>query len=643
MSGKTTRLLLVETVIDHAYRAVFFPIVHGLARRKGAASLWVRFAALARVPLDSDGIPLPAEDLERLRACARKYKPTHVLFNHRPADPLLRALDEEGTPRRYGYLGESSLSLPIAENKAGVRLEAIPTSLPGTAAFLGVKEAPEAAPDYGWVAGNEGARILAPNPYVILGVSCRYNKPFSSNPFFHGVDLSGSPETGGCSFCRRSEYSHDASGDILPSLRRQLSAIEKTCPRSDGRRLQIWVLGERAVREIEAIADAVARLRLRPADFKFETRADILLSCAKRFEKALRRLDGSGHRFSFGVIGIENFVSEELARYNKGTRPGQNLRAVKLLQDWNAEFPAVFTRDEARSCFTMITFNPWTRPEELDLNVSVNMAAGLGLLPGLSTRLRMTAGSPLEAKARREGLVMPEFGDSLLDTGRLNLYAREIPWRFKAPEMEAVERILIRFSSDLPPRDPLTRAVGRFVRKEGQAGLSVFHLARFVVLAAQRAAWAGDRITPMAVLGGARALAARWRTEAPGADKGSFFWRHVAERVAAEGAPLRRSRPAESENPVLLLWGDPECWVELRPVTKPAERFRYRAGRFSGSGPDIDAVLCGDELELGRETALIRKEGRPYASLSGRAFLWWRQASFQRDFWRALLELRGIA
>jgi len=107
---------------------------------------------------------------------------------------------------------------------------------------------------------------------------------------------------------------------------------------------------------------------------------------------------------------------------------------------------------------------------------------------------------------------------------------------------------------------------------------------------------------------------------------------------------LRAAGKAESlKNPVLLVWGDQPGKVELVPEQSPGERFRYRAGALFGSGPDMAAIIEGDELVLEAETTLVLKGGRPFASLSGRAFLWWHERAFQTEFWRALVDLRRSA
>ncbi|MBI5622767.1 MAG: radical SAM protein [Elusimicrobia bacterium] len=636
--GGRPRLLLVEIDIDSAYRAVYFPFFQGLARREAVECKWVRFAALGKLPLDSDGVPLPPEDAARLAAHVGEFRPTHAVFNFRPSASLLRALGR-GAPA-CAYLGprDDRCAEPPCPGPAPVPILPSETDL---AAFLGLARAEPATPDYGWVAGNEGALAIESNPYVVLGSVCGYRKPFAANPFFRGVDLSGCSMTGGCSFCRKSEYFQDISEGIVPVLERQLSALEKTCPRPGGRRLQVWLLGDRIVPCIDAVAEAVVRLRLSPADFKFETRVDLLLKNARRFEAALRRLEGTGHRFSLGEFGVENFASPELERYNKGVTPCQNLAALRLIAGWESRFPGVFVMAGKRGGMSMITFNPWTRPEELDTNIAVAEAAGLGKIPGLTSRLRLFGGSPLEAKARQERLTARSFGDPLLDTGRMSFFAPEVPWRFAAPELEAVLRVLIRLAEDPVGADPLSRDVSAFVRESGLRGLSIYRLAHLVVLASQDAAWRGRRVRPPQLLAAAGRLAAE-HPVASGDGWDAGFWSTVEGRVAVPGAvrPDADLRVPRSEYPVALLWGPGDCWVELVPRSRPGDRFRYGAGRSSGSGPDLEALRSGDELVLGKETFLVLRRGRPLASLSGRAFLWWRRKAFQTDFWRALAASR---
>jgi hypothetical protein len=166
-------------------------------------------------------------------------------------------------------------------------------------------------------------------------------------------------------------------------------------------------------------------------------------------------------------------------------------------------------------------------------------------------------------------------------------------------------------------------------------------------------------------------------SEAP-AIIGHWFWTHVARRLESEGRvpfelnpacgisehvpctascepSLERARrliariadPGQraalierAQHPQLLLLGAQGTSLELIPQTDPGARFRYRAGVARGVGPDLRAAAEGDELVLERECVLVLRAGRPLASLSGRAFLWWHAGVHQAELWGALVAFR---
>lgn len=794
--GAPVRLLLVEfAVVSRFHRAMSFPQIQGFARRRGARVLWLRFAVEADIAqrLGSDGASLPDEDQAVLRRHVREFNPSHLLFGHRPAASLVGAAEPGDGSLKCAYLRAAG---PEPGEKPDGLLSGL-SGEPAIVSFLGCPESAnleQAPPDYAWVAGNRAAETLESLPFVSVDAECRYNKSLAENSFFKNVDLSASLRPGGCSFCLRPKQTPNRSKDLAALLEEHLSAVEKTCPRLPGRRLAIRLTGESAMRRIDETAELITRLALRPAEFLLDSRTDLLLKTAAKFEKALERLKGTGHRFALALIGIENFASSELRRYNKGLSPIQNLEVVKALFDWEARFPEVFSFRE-HGGLSMISFNPWTRPEEFDLNVTVADLTGIGPVMGKlwDSRLRLYPGLALEARARKDGLLIERCEDPLLETARRNFYEDETPWRFLSPEMEGINRILTRFFIEgAPPQDPLSAEVSAFLKECLGLGLSHSDAAHLVVLAAQRAAWEGRPSDPIDALARAGAMAGShprinsentewirpdslskkkaaellakkpvvkvepihtddlpaWRarrdlpharfykrswanplqapawemfygrklkdvrravdltgreTAAPGpksravtravglllgyptccstahslrpaATRHWYFWGHVANRLAADGpvpwelnpalrgvehvpcslacAPsLARARralsgrqpPAGRRNPVLMLWGADDCWVELIAQTPPGPRFRYRAGGFSGKGPDLEAVQEGTEIEFAEETVLILKGSRPFASLSARAFLWWHKKVFQAEFWRAILAARRAA
>lgn len=747
---------------------MLFPFLAGRARRRGLDCRWLRFAVPPdlRQTLGEDGACLLPADLARLEEELRSFRPARVLFDRPPASALAAAVEAAGA--RWSALE------PGGDPSAAV-------------AFLGLSRGPAAAPDYGWVAGNEAARALEPLPFVLDDVECRYRRPAAGNPFFAGLDLPAA-RARGCSFCVRPESS--ARALPLPSLAEQLAAVEAGCPRGAGPRLRIRVVGERVLRRVDELARLPVLRRMRPADLLLDGRVDAITRGAARIERALRRLKGSGHRVSLALVGMESFCSAQLGRYNKGVRAPQNLEAARLLLSWEARFPETFTFRE-HGGLSVISFDPWARPEELDLNLAVAELAGL--LPVLgklwTSRLRLYPGLPLEARARRDGLLAARPADPRLDAARREFYERELPWRFEAPAMEAVNQLLARFPDAGSSEDPLSRSVAVFLEQSAAAGLPPTAAGHLVVLAAQRAAAEGDVAAEVVLARARELLAARapavsgdeagwvlpseearreaealasvkpvvkvepirpddaegWRrlglpnarlrlrtwgapayelfcgrsrskvrraaelTEveagappgellratralgtllgyprccagahalSPRAMRQRYFWRHAVNRAArAQAVPwelnpaggaiahvpcslscaeslsqaraalprLGEERAGRLKNPFLLLWDAGESWVELVPEGEPGERFSYRAGARASGGPDLEAVLLGDELVLGPETTLVLKGGRPLASLSGRAFLWWHRRPFQAEFWTALAGVAAAA
>ena len=235
--------------------------------------------------------------------------------------------------------------------------------------------------------------------------------------------------------------------------------------------------------------------------------------------------------------------------------------------------------------------------------------------------------------------------------------------------------------------DFIPNAKFRRARSEGGNSWEVFFgrsprdVRRAVRLAAQQESGSREDVVRKAVLGIGRLLGypdccCRAQAAEPPAVQQRHFWRHVSNRIANPGRvpwelnPLAMgvaghvpcsllcsdsltrakrfskfsaiARASDLKNPTLLFWGGDNLSVELRPEATPGERFRYQIGYSSGAGPDIDSVVEGDEIVLEGETTLILKGGRPYASLSGRAFLWWHKRAFQIDFWRAMSDRKRV-
>ncbi|MFH1532219.1 MAG: hypothetical protein ABIK09_15950 [Pseudomonadota bacterium] len=811
-------LLLIEfAVIERFHRAVEFPYLLGQARARGVPARWVRFGVHAAAEFHGigSGVPMSPEDAMAAAAHMDALDADHVIFSHKPAETLVAALNRGRSDRRYHYMEFSSRGETVTEVMDGAAVERLIgglDALPGVpAAERGAKLLEADAPDFGFIPGNPAAAEIEVLPFLFIGDECTWNRPFLGNPFYQGLDLSGCFRTGGCAFCARPENRSPSPVDPMERLRRQLTALSSTCP-TFGRRLRVRLVGEPVIHNIEAVAAQLLEADLPGADLLLDSRADTLVRRADAVRSALTCLQGSDHCLHLCLIGIESFSSRELGRLNKGTDAAGNLAAVRTLLDLEAEHPQRFAFREYGG-LSLIPFTPWTAPEELDLNLAVLEVLDLAPYSGKHPdgRLRLYPGLPLEARARADGLLRECYEDPLLDTARRTFYENELPWAFRDPVMEPLNRLLTRLEFDGEDVDPLTHAVRALDDQARGGSLPRTALAHSMIQAALRLAWNNGSMEPEALLDAVRgsnpdpgagtaapdfeewitrdppllddpgrlelplsralvlkpvsrveplqsADAARWvaapdlpnpvirrravdagaspvdevffghRLEdvlrgvaltnaleaglpdaeatatyreigtllgypaccagayaaAPSHLRSSYFWLHVANRIRFPGevpwelnpfpgilveyvpcgldcaASLVRARgildalpwqssasrsafEASLQTPRVLFHEEQSSGLELIPEDEPGERFRYHAGRRHGESADVEALATGDELEVGPETLLVLRHGRPWASLSGRAFLWWHRRPLQVAFWEGMLSVRRHA
>lgn len=490
------RLLLIEFAATRGFhRAELFPFVQGRLR-PDHATRWIRFgvAPANLLQFEAEGVDLDAADTATLQRALDAFAPTHVLFGLRPAAGLLARLAMPGCVRDLRHAGPDAAATGDAPSIPCLWNAPRPFPTPDTDVSR-MARLSGAVPDHAWEPGNDAARALNPLPYVIAGESCLYERSFASNPFLAGLDLDGCVRAGGCAFCLRPPAQPDAWRDVDPvrSIQVQFDAIARTCPRAPDR-LWIRMQGDAPVRRVEAVADILRDAALPPSDLLLDCRSDLLVRSLPAFRRALATLAGTPHRIELCLVGVENFAGPELARLNKGFGPATNLEALRALFLLEREFPDGFGF-RRHGGLSLITFTPWTRPEELLLNLSVCELLGIAPIAGklLSGRLRLYAALPLHARARADGLLADRYDDPLLDTARLNLYEPEVPWRFADPVMEPIGRVLLRIENDQVPRgfDALTDAVADVVHRGRKGGVSPVDVARHVVREAVALAWEG--------------------------------------------------------------------------------------------------------------------------------------------------------
>ncbi len=501
-----TRLLLVEVAAtDRFHRAVTFPYLLGFARLHAVQARWLRFAvpAAIRFAQQGEGVGFEATDARRLRQVVAEFEPTHVVFNRRPADELVRQLAASSPDLRLAVLGDT-YATPADVRGAVAILADRPQAW---AAFLGLAlDVPAAAeglpvPDFGYEPANAAAQNLQPLPFLVLGTECTYAAPLDAHPDYAGVDLSGCIRQDGCTFCARPPFDRPVPRFDPASARRQLQTLSETLPPYAGR-LAVRLLGEPALRHIEELCAFILELGLPPADWLLDARADRLVRRRPALAAAAAGFAGTGHCLQLALIGIENFSRAELLRMNKGVDPLENLDAVATLLELEAAHPETF-QFRQHGGLSMILFTPWSTLEDVALNLHVVRAAGLEALCGklLSARLRLEPGLPITALARHADLLVPRYDDAALDTAARNLYGEELPWRFADERVEAVCRPLIRLSTDTPfEDDPLFDAVRELRAAAHGRGWSAVDVGAALVDEAALAAAGGARPSPEALV-----------------------------------------------------------------------------------------------------------------------------------------------
>jgi hypothetical protein len=466
-----TRALLVEfAAIGRFHRALEFPFVLGLWRAQGIRTRWLRFALPPnwRQSHQDVGLRLDELELERLLQIAREQSATHILFNLQPSEQVVRTLGRLPAPPTFGLLvaderGHDDEGEPWQRVRAALRALNRFAGIDSPAAVAGDETDnlfDSVTPDFGWEAGNAAAQSVAPVPFLICGEECHYHRQLAKNPRYYGLDLHTCVRDHGCAFCTRPAGRQTWRHGPDQLFVRQLRALQATHPPGEGR-LGVRAVGAAVLGSIEPIADELADFQGRPLDLLLDARADTLLAARPELERALARLTGTAHRLHLALIGIESFVTRELELLNKGTSWQQNLAAARTLFELEHDFPRHFAFRE-HGGLSLLLYTPWTRPEDLALNLGIIRFGGLHEVCGkiFTSRVRLYDKLPIARLAARGGLLADAYRDARLNTARSHFYADELPWRFEHPVLEPVSRVLVRMSEASSDQDdPLARAL----------------------------------------------------------------------------------------------------------------------------------------------------------------------------------------
>lgn len=440
-------ILLLEFVNDdifNQHRAEAFPFLQGYLKARGVPVAWLAMAAGAAARADAPWMIEPGADARALLVDAvRSVRPSWVIANEVPGPGLAAALADavpgvsvvppDARLLRHGLIAALHAHL-------GCRLADGPAPDPGDSLYH------QACPDY-------AARLVGDAPAgpphlvpLIAGPTCVYRRSLVRNPHFAGVSLDGVVHARGCTFCVNPDGPppRGIGRDPVASALMQIRRFHETAP-GFRRTNRYLVRGIRVFRQLPRFLGEVLAMGLPASEFFFSCRVDELLAQAEALRAWVPRVAAAGHAMHLWNVGLENFSPVENGRFNKGVSPRQADEALALLDGLESAHPAAigFRRHGG---FGLILFTPWTRLDDLEINIRALRRHGdRGDLGPVASRLQLRDGTPLEVLARRDGLVDDDGGLAAVPRERSCLTEpgdRELPWRFANPEVAAVWSVL---------------------------------------------------------------------------------------------------------------------------------------------------------------------------------------------------------
>lgn len=437
------RAFLIEFVIvDRFHCGLSFPYIQGILKENKVETMNVRFglkSAYAMLEENGNGATLPLKDLSNMIKIIDTFKPTHILFSHKPAHSIMEAVKKMNGVEA-GYWTDSGDKVKSSDGEEKDFFQWMKFKNPGD--IFGFEK-----PDFSCYAGNREANDFRPLPHLMSGGECNYNKSILENPYFKELDLSGSVRQGGCTFCMRPD-SRDENVDSFARVKKQLKQAYETC-RWGEHRPRYRIFGEKIYYNPEKFAEIIKELCLTQSDFLLNCRADYVVKYSKRLENLVKTIKRDGNRIQLCLIGIENFSQDELDRMNKGIITETIIKMVGILRELEKKYPENFDYKEYGGLSTIL-YTPWTRLEDIEFNLALVEHLGLENLCGklLTSRLRLYAELPLTKLAEKDGLLMDEYEDAFLNTAKRNFYADEIPWRFKDQRAELFNKFALRLKTD---------------------------------------------------------------------------------------------------------------------------------------------------------------------------------------------------
>lgn len=194
---------------------------------------------------------------------------------------------------------------------------------------------------------------------------------------------------------------------------------------------ELVLADQHATRYLVRLLSAAREAGVRPMRWLFAARVDTLVRERARVEAAIDAARATGQSIELYLAGFEAFSDDELARYNKGVTVREQLAAVDAMRALAQAHPGVFDYARVRG-HSLILWNPWTRPTDLQASLDTIRAHGLGELfhEMGRNRLRLYGDLPIAYAAERDGALCDTWEDGDTGAGRRKGYNPERPWRF---------------------------------------------------------------------------------------------------------------------------------------------------------------------------------------------------------------------
>ncbi len=278
-----------------------------------------------------------------------------------------------------------------------------------------------------------GPREARPVSSIDLRIAhaCGYKRALSENAFYR--DVLDAPEVAahrGCAYCVSALPSAGGTPDqIAARILERIRTDRRAFPDVD----TIWMAFAETYYDALSIA-----FRTWPGDpawrdmtLAMQCRPDVIAARFKEIETLAADALACHTRLRIGVVGFENFSPKEILVLNRGAEPEQLDTAAEILNGWLRQPPAgLLVRGFTPS---FILFTPWTTLDDLELNLQ--RIALHGLWSANIERLRIGPGTPVYAKAQRDGLVAD---GPVRSAAHPNGYSSERDVRFADPHAAAV-------------------------------------------------------------------------------------------------------------------------------------------------------------------------------------------------------------